>query len=68
MYKTIGIWNGFISPGTDTVQVKKTNIVPLIRQSRQSKAIDLVKTGLVETAAFKVISEICRLKPLIHEE
>lgn len=53
----------FYFPGTNTIQVKETNIVPLVRQTARSKAVDFVKTGLVETAAFKVISEICRVHP-----
>ncbi|MFD1926667.1 D-arabinono-1,4-lactone oxidase [Sporosarcina siberiensis] len=53
----------FYFPGTNTAQVKKTNIVPLVKQTRQSKAVDLVKNGLIETVAFKAISEICRVKP-----
>jgi len=58
----------FYFPGTNKVQVKKTNIVPLVRQSRQSKAVDLVKNGLIETSAFKVISEICRIKPRLSRK
>ena len=58
----------FYFPGTTTVQVKKTNIVPLVRQGRQSKAVDIVKNGLIETAAFKVISEICRIKPSLSRK
>lgn len=53
----------FYFPGTDTVQVKETNNIQLVKQSMQSKAIDFVKNGLVETAVFKAISEICRVKP-----
>lgn len=53
----------FYFPGADTVQVKKTNSIPLVKQSVQSKAVDFMKNGLVETAAFKTISEICRMKP-----
>lgn len=53
----------FYFPGTDTVQVKTTNSIPLVKQSVQSKAVDFVKNGLVETAGFKAISEICRIKP-----
>ena len=58
----------FYFPGTDTVQVKKTNVVPYVRQSNQSKAVESVKTGLTETAAFKVISEICRLNPRLSRK
>ena len=58
----------FYFPGTTAVQVKKTNIVPLVRQSKQSKAVDVMKTGLIETAAFKVISEICRIKPSLSRK
>lgn len=53
----------FYFPGTDTVQVKKTNQIPLAKQTIQSKALDFVKNGLVETAGFKAISEVCRMKP-----
>lgn len=58
----------FYFPGTTTVQVKKTNIVPLVRQSRQSKVVDIVKDGLIETVAFKVISEACRIKPSLSRK
>lgn len=58
----------FYFPGTDIVQVKKTNIIPYVRQSRQSKVIDVVKDGLIETAAFKVISEACRLNPRLSRK
>ncbi|MHA6261111.1 D-arabinono-1,4-lactone oxidase [Sporosarcina sp. CAU 1771] len=53
----------FYFPGKDNVQVKKTNMVPLVRQNVKSKTIDFFKNGVVETAAFKVISEICRVQP-----
>lgn len=58
----------FYFPGTNTVQVKKTNMIPIARQSRQSKAIDLVKNGLLETGAFKIISEACRIKPRLSRK
>lgn len=53
----------FYFPGTDLVQVKKTNLISYVRQSPQSKAMNFVKDGLIETAAFKLISEICRTAP-----
>ncbi|HJF33736.1 MAG TPA: FAD-binding protein [Sporosarcina psychrophila] len=53
----------FYFPGTDTVQVKKTNIIPLHKQTLQSKTVVFMKNGLIENAGFKVISEICRVKP-----
>ncbi|MBO0600177.1 FAD-binding protein [Sporosarcina sp. E16_3] len=53
----------FYFPGTDTVQVKKTNITPIHKQTLQSKTVEFMKNGLIENAGFKVISELCRVKP-----
>ncbi len=53
----------FYFPGSETVQVKETNSIPLIKQSFQSKAVDFIKIGLIETVGFKAISELCRIKP-----
>ncbi|KAA0965732.1 FAD-binding protein [Sporosarcina sp. ANT_H38] len=53
----------FYFPGTDTVQVKETNITPLHKQTLQSKTVEFMKNGLIENAGFKVISELCRVKP-----
>ncbi len=53
----------FYFPGTTTVQVKKTNMVPLVRRSKRAKTMNVIKDGLIETVAFKAISEVCRIKP-----
>ena len=58
----------FYFPGTDTVQVKRTNPIPYVRQSRKSKAVEQVKNSLLETAAFKVISEACRINPRLSRK
>lgn len=58
----------FYFPGTDTVQVKRTNKVPFIQQSKQAKAIHSLKDGLIETVAFKVISEACRMNPRLSRK
>ncbi len=58
----------FYFPGTDLVQVKKTNAIPFIRQNKQSKAVDAIKNGLIETAGFKLISEVCRIKPQLSRK
>lgn len=53
----------FYFPGNENVQVKEMNDVPLVKQSKESKAIDFISNGVVETAGFKLMSELCRLKP-----
>ena len=58
----------FYFPGTDTVQVNRTNPIPYVRQSRKSKAVERVKNGLIETAALKVISEACRMNPRLSRK
>lgn len=58
----------FYFPGTEKVQVKKTNLIPFERQSKPSKVVDAIKNGLIETAGFKLISEACRLKPQLSRK
>lgn len=58
----------FYFPGVEAVQVKKTNKVSIIKQTKQSKIEDFIKDGIIETVGFKVISEACRLKPFLSRK
>ncbi len=57
----------FYFPGTKIVQVKETDCVALKKQTLLSKANDFVKIGLIETIGFKVISELCRIRPQLSK-
>ncbi|MBE1553880.1 D-arabinono-1,4-lactone oxidase [Sporosarcina limicola] len=58
----------FYFPGTNTVQVKETNTIPLAKQRFQSKTKNFVKNGIIETVGFKALSELCRVKPKLSRK
>jgi len=58
----------FYFPGTDIVQVKKSSIIPFIKQGKKSKTSEYINDNVVETLAFKLISEACAFKPRLTRE
>lgn len=53
----------FYFPGTETVQVKSMDEIPLVKKGFESKFIELMKSGMIETVGFKLMSELVRARP-----
>ena len=53
----------FYFPGTDLIQVKESNTIPLIAQTKTDKWRHQLKESVIETAGFKLLSEACRKRP-----
>lgn len=53
----------FYFPGSDCIQVKTTNQIPVIHQTKTQKRIEQAKLQVVENGAFYIASEICKRKP-----
>ncbi|KOO51347.1 D-arabinono-1,4-lactone oxidase [Viridibacillus arvi] len=53
----------FYFPGSEKVQVKMMNMIPIIEQSKSSKVIESVKNQFVENGLFYLMSELCRKQP-----
>lgn len=52
-------------PGSETIQVKKMNIVPLQTSSSMRRAVENVKLQLVENALFYAASKFCEWRPSV---
>lgn len=53
----------FYFPGSETIQVKKMNMVEPIRQPDFEKKIDRLKVDFLENKVFSVASNLVKLKP-----
>lgn len=53
----------FYFPGSESIQVKRMNLSPLVAQSQWTRKKEYWKLQLLENNAFFVASELCRIKP-----
>lgn len=55
----------FYFPGSETIQVKRMNVVAPVYQSEWNKKIENLKLQIVENGAFFAMSELCKWKPAL---
>ena len=53
----------FYFPGSETIQVKRMDVVDPVYQSDWSRRIEIMKLQIVENGAFLAMSELCKWKP-----
>ncbi|WP_397538727.1 D-arabinono-1,4-lactone oxidase [Rummeliibacillus pycnus] len=53
----------FYFPGTERIQVKIMDQIPIVEQSKKSKTVEDLKNNVIENGLLLVVSEVCKIQP-----